>query len=130
MKKLIFFALLLLAWSIFTFSCKKDDTVYNAYFYSKAELNQSKLFLYIDGNYNGELKYLVTTPTCDNDESKRDAFYVKLPAGKYKITTKNEHGIVKNESELKFDKKSISGSGTLGGDEVSHDGNCLVMGFY
>ncbi len=116
--------------SFFLTQCKKDDTVYNVYFYTSKDTTEVRLSLFIDDKYKGEIPYLSQKPTYDNDSLKHLAFSLTLTSGKYNITAKDASGIVKSEQIVKIKNNSTSVRGKIGGQELTGKDNCIIVGLF
>ncbi len=110
--------------------CKKNDIIYNTYFYSVNAPTDGELSLYINGQYKGALPHLSQKPTCDNDSLKNLALFMRLESGKYKLEAIEQSGNVKSSNTIKFKKNSMSSSGGIGGQESTAVGDCMTVGLY
>jgi len=120
----------ILAISLFLTQCKKDDTVYNVYFYTSKDTTVVQLALYIDDKYKGIIPYISQKPTYDNDSLKNLAFSLTLSSGKYNIKTKNAYDMVMSEQILKIKNNSTSVRGKSGGSEITGKDNCFIVGLF
>jgi hypothetical protein len=116
--------------SFFLTQCKKDNTIYNVYFYTSKDTTEVRLSLFIDDKYKGEIPYLSQKPTYDNDSLKHLAFSLTLSSGKYNMTAKDASGNVKSEQIVKFKNNSSSVRGKSGGSEITGKDNCMIVGFF
>lgn len=132
MKKASFILVACVLAVILFAQCKKDcDMVYNAQFYTPQ--STGKLFLYIDGNYQGELPYMATAPECGkvySDEQK--PFTTQLRSGEYKLEGKDEHGVVRTAAIIRFDRKSsyLGGGPVGGGASFNTSGDCAIISLF
>ena len=107
---------------------------FNTYFWTSSA--GQKVYLFIDGENKGELPYLPTAPDCDNEESKKNALMIALPAGSYEITVKNADQKVLYGERLKF--RRSGGSLSIGNNTSYKDGGsrrsfkdaCLIEELY
>ncbi|MEO6305905.1 MAG: hypothetical protein ABIP51_22350 [Bacteroidia bacterium] len=110
--------------------CKKNQITYNAYFYTTNPSAEVQLSLYIDDKYRGDLPCLYPKPTCDNDTLKQKALFLTLKSGKYKISAKDRQGNIKSSGTMKVSKNKMSSSGGMGGQEISSQSDCLIVGLF
>ena len=111
--------------------CKKDNTVFNSYFYTSMDEKDVQLSLYIDKQYKGELPYLTRKPSaCDNDTLKQKALFLALQSGKYTVETKDKQGNIKSSFTLKIKSNSMQVRSIKGGNETELCNGCLVAGLY
>lgn len=118
------FALLLLT------HCSKDRTVLNAHFCSGKDTAEVKLSLFIDGTYKGELPYLAGMPGCNSE----GMLSLSLEPGAHELTAKDSQGKVRSSGTVKIkrtsQRSSMSSSGSMGGQDISLQGDCLLVKFY
>jgi len=112
--------------------CKKNDIIYNSYFYTTMPSSETELSLYLDKKYRGEIPYVKNKPTCDNDTSKQKALFLNLKPGKYKLEAKNKQGDIKSSATIKVTEKILSASsgGGGGGTTSNKEGECLIIGVF
>lgn len=116
-------------------TCKKDNTSYDSYFYTSKDTNETRLSLFIDNSYKGDLPYLKNKPTCDSTALKGQCLYLTLTAGKHTLTAKDKQGNVKSETIFKlktnlFGTEKMSGKSQTGGDEISKKDECLIVNLF
>ncbi len=114
-------------------NCKKNDSNYNAYFYTSMSSSETQLSLFIDDEYRGEIPYMIVKPNCDNDVLKQQALFVNMKGGKHKLVAKNNLGIVMSSGMVKVSKNKLSsssGKDGRGGQDISSEGECLIVGLY
>lgn len=107
--------------------CRKDDKIYNTYVYTANTIDQGRLSLYIDDAYRGEIPYLGSKLTCDNDTLKQKALFLTLKSGKYKIVAKDQQGSEKSSATLKISERRLSSKSRMGSQEMSSQGDCLII---
>ena len=110
--------------------CKKDDSVFDVYFWTSINNTEETLTLYIDNENKGILPFLVITPECGNDTLLSNLIYIQLTAGTYKIKVKNENGDVIVKAKLTYKKNKQSTSLGIGGLSGASVGNCDVIEFF
>jgi len=106
--------------------CRKNDTLFNAYFWTSVDTTQSRLSLFVDGEPKGPLPYLENEPSCGDVH----ALALTLRSGKYRIEARDEHGTVRSQQTCKITEHKLSASGTVGGERAKTDGHCLVIGLF
>ena len=116
--------------AFFLTQCKKDDTIYNVYFYTSKYPTEVRLLLFIDDKYKGEIPYMSQKPTFDNDSLKQCAFLLTLSSGKYNMTAKDASGNVKSEQIVKIKNNSTSVRSKTGGQELAVKDNCVIVGLF
>lgn len=111
--------------------CKKDGDgkMYNGYFYAmSANPQEGDLYLYIDGVYKGQLTYLKSAPTCDNDAAKKQALFIPIKSGSYLLEAKTKSGNLLSRGTLFFSENESSIKGSLGGQYTVMSGTCITVG--
>jgi len=111
--------------------CKKEDTstVFEAVFYTST--SNSRLSLYIDGEYQGVLPYFSKAPECGQlygDGQKPIA--AQLASGQYEIAAKDDAGKTVSHGTISVSKNRTGSSGGIGGISISNYETCLVIGLY
>ncbi len=107
---------------------------YNTYFWTSSA--GKEVYLFIDGENKGVLPYLPGAPDCDNEESKKNALMIALPAGSYDIAVKNTEQKTLYGERLRFKRRGGSlsiGSSTSykeGGSRRSFKDACLIEELY
>ncbi|HEX2846552.1 MAG TPA: hypothetical protein VHN59_08385 [Chitinophagaceae bacterium] len=107
---------------------------FDTYFWTSSAAQ--KVYLFIDGENKGELPYLPTAPDCDNEESKKNALMVALPAGSYEIAVKNAEQKILYGERLRLKRRggslSIGNSTSYedGGSRRSFKDACLIEELY
>lgn len=131
MKKTHFLTLTVVLLILFFLTqCKKDETVYNVFFYTSKDTTEIRLSLFIDDKYKGEIPYMSQKPTFDNDSLKQRAFSLTLASGKYNMTAKDASGNVKSEQIVKIKNNSSSVRSKTGGQELTSKENCVIVGLF
>jgi hypothetical protein len=111
--------------------CNKDDSsaVFNTRFYTSEQ--NSKLFLYLDGNYVGVLSAFSTPPTCSNENiGVQLPLTMQLRSGRYRVVAKDSTGTVVSSSITVLGKTITSVSGSLGGQAVFASNNCVTINVF
>ena len=120
----------LLAAILFT-RCKKDDpnAIFNASFYTTKATG--KLFLYIDDTYKGELPYFSKEPSCGSQNGDgQKPLAIQLKSGEYRIVGKDSSGGAMSSGTVYISTSTTSASGGIGGQSVSSNGDCVVIGLF
>lgn len=126
MERGIISFLTIAAATILLTNCKKNDKPFDNYFFTDTETSSGPLYLFIDGENRGVLPILNTAVTATNDTVLNNALHLALPAGKYKIKGKDGQGTERYSGYLKFNSRSLSTGGTMGGQITSASGQTLV----
>lgn len=124
-KQFVLLTLMILVFS----QCKKDDTVYQAYFYSLESPDEAKLFLFIDEESKGELPFVQHGAGVTTDSIKKYALKLQISAGKYQLETKDQNGQIRSSGKIRVSKNKLSSSGGIGGQEIIMENNELRVGF-
>ncbi|MCU0359368.1 MAG: hypothetical protein MUF75_01420 [Bacteroidia bacterium] len=99
--------------------CKKDDTIFNGYFYSSQPGSEGQLWLYLDGSNKGALPFINTKQIgFTGDSIKKYALPLPIKAGKYKLEVKDQSGTIRAQGKFKVTTNKVSSSGGIGGQEV------------
>lgn len=110
--------------------CSKDETMYNAHFWTSNDTSQVRLSLYIDNVYKGELPYLTSAPGC----SSEGPLSFPMESGKHDIVAKDAQGNIRSSGTVKMkrtaQRSSMSSSGTLGGQDLYSNNDCLIVKVY
>ncbi len=129
MKKLLFSGIVLIF--LFT-SCKKDNTIYQSYFWTSMDSSMVKMGIYIDGSYKGVIQYLPDSSGYSIDDSLLDDLTpVPLKIGEYSFQAKNQQGDIKFSATVTIKSGGsvmaipISNCGTL---DIYGDNNYLLFG--
>jgi len=107
---------------------------FNTYFWTSSA--GQEVYLFIDGENKGVLPHLPAAPDCDNEESKKNALVIALPAGSYDIVVKNAEQKTLYKEKLRFKRRGGSlniGSSTSykeGGSRRSFKNACLIEEIY
>lgn len=120
----------LLAALLFT-QCKKDDpnAIFNASFYTTKATGS--LSLYIDDIYRGELPYFSKEPTCGAQNGDgQSPLTMQLKSGEYRIVGKNSQDRVTSSGTIAISVSTTSASGGIGGQSISNNGGCVVIGLF
>lgn len=133
MKKVLILCLPAFLFVMLFTQCRKanepDGTVFNANFYTDSDSTRGTMFLYIDGQYKGELPYIAQRPSCGASYGDgNQPLAMRLKSGTYKIEGKDSKGTVKSSGEIFVSKRSSSGSGGIGGQSVMVSNDCLIVG--
>jgi hypothetical protein len=115
--------------SLFFLQCKKDDTRYQGYFYSKNPTKDVQLTLYLDGQIQGQLPYVKTDSLgFTSDSIKTYSMKINVAAGKHKVEAKDQHGTTRSSGSFKVTKNKTSSSGSTGGQELVLENSELRVG--
>ncbi len=126
MKKHFIKLMLFVSTFILLTNCKKLGSDYDTYFYTDVENSDGALTLFVDGKNKGELPNLKTSVSATNDTIINNALHLTLKSGKYKIETKDSKGNTKSSGTIKFNRNSLRGSSTMGGQSSASTGNKVV----
>ncbi len=111
--------------------CKKDNTSYQGYFYSKKPTKDVQLTLYLDGQLQGLLPYVkVDSIGFTKDSIKAYSLKIKVPSGKHKVEAKDQNGITRSSGRFMVTKNKTSSSGGTGGQELISENGELRLGIY
>ncbi len=115
------------------FSCKKNETVFLAHFYSTDSTRA--LGLYIDDQFKGNLPHVNCKAFEATNDQKAAMLFITLPSGRYKLSAKDASGTIVSEfKEYKIKGRSGKLSekmrGGTGSQESSVNNNELVFNFY
>ena len=129
--KNFFIAIVVIA---FFSQCGRHYRDWDVYFWSSNAL-ESGLHLYINGRERGMVPVLSTAPSCNDDYSKKQALYIPLPSGKYKIELRDSSGktIAAETFKIFYSSHDITISSTVDNGfpaprSVS-SGTCLIHEF-
>lgn len=121
--------LVLLAGMVFMFSeCKKDETIYQAYFYTLESPDEARLFLFVDEESKGELPFIQHYAGFTADSIKSHALKLPLSSGKHKLEAKDQNGQVRSSGSIRVSSNKLSSSGKVGGQELIMENNELRVG--
>ncbi len=109
-------------------NCKKNET-YQSYFYTTSG-HDSPLFLYVDGQYKGELPVMNQKPTFGNDTLKQKALFLTLKSGSYKVEAMDSQGAVKSSGKVTFSKSRSASTGRAGGQSMDLLDDCVIIGLW
>ena len=131
MKNILKIALVPVLVILLLTQCNKADNskIFNANFYTTTAT--TKVYLYLDDVYKGELPYFATTPSCrafDGDGYGPLSF--QLPSGEYHLVGKDAQGEIVSESTIKISRNKMHVSGRLGGSGLSSNDDCLMIGVW
>lgn len=134
MKKSIFKFVTVVGSLLILTNCKKSCEKFDTYFYSDLEDTDDSLSIrlsgpltfYLDGENKGSLPNLKTRLAPNNDTILKNALYLSLEEGSYKLEAKDNAGNVKVSCRLKFKTNSISVSSRMGGQASSNAGKVIV----
>jgi hypothetical protein len=130
MKRNVFIIIIFVVSCCLLTNCKKDNTIYNVYFYTNKDTSVVHLSLYINDNKKGEIPYLNPKPTCENDSLKQLSFLQVLSSDKYVMTAKDEQGNIKSEHVIKISDSSTSVKSKTGQQETTITDNCVIIGLF
>ena len=122
MKRLILLGIIS---TIFFYSCQKDDTIYQSYFWTPLDSSNVQLDLYIDGQFKGPVPFLTQNPDCNNDSSLIGLTPVPLKLGTYDIQVKDEQGNTQFSARMKIKK-----GGAITVTEIAGELNLNMYGDY
>lgn len=124
------FIIVLLSILIFP-NCKKQPSTFSVYFYTSKTVSETKLDLFIEDQYKGELPNLIGKPQCNaSDTLKKECLFIGLKSGKYKIVARDKQGSIISSGTIKFKRNSVHTSGDIGGIELTSDDDCLIVGLF
>ena len=118
------------------FSCTKDDTKYDVYFWTSIDPANEELNLIIDGANLGQLPFRSLRPECNNDSLLPKLIFRQLSVGKYDIIARNNEGNDKSVNVLKIKSNGIGGGGKItrpgspAGMSVLSIKDCIVIELY
>jgi len=112
--------------------CNKADFFYDLYFYTNMDSADVTLSIYLDDEFDGEIPYLSTDPTCDNDTLKQQSLLLTVQSGKYDVVAKDAQGNIKASGEIKVGANGYKYESQIGKIEattmtVGND-HCMVIG--
>lgn len=120
----------LVALMILTFShCKKEETVYQAYFYTLESPDEARLFLFVNGQAKGELPFIRHYAGFTADSIKLNSLKLTLSSGKHKLEAKDQNGQIRSSGRIRLANNKLSSSGGAGGQEFIMENNEMRMGF-
>ena len=130
MKKTLILIAIFSVFVLLFSQCRKDDSVFDVYFWTSINNTAESLTLYIDNENKGILPYMDIAPKCGNDTLLADLIYIQLSAGRYKIKVKDENGVVKIEGKMTYKRNKQAVSVGTGGIGSESQGNCDVVVFF
>jgi hypothetical protein len=111
--------------------CKKDDTIYQGYFYTSNSPTEAQLSLYLDGTYMGALPYINRNQnSVTADSIKKYALPITVKAGKHELQAKDQNANLRSKAEFKVTKNKTSTSGGIGGLEIVSENGELRIAVY
>jgi hypothetical protein len=120
-----------LGMGLFFLQCKKDNSNYQGYFYSKKPTKDVQLTLYLDGQIQGQLPYVKTDSIgFTSDSIKRYSMKINVAAGKHKLEAKDQQGVTRSSGSFKVTKNRTASSGNTGGQELVLENEELRVGIY
>lgn len=118
--------------SLFMISCRKDQTIFNTYFYVADTTRSENLSLYINHQFKGMLPRMAQ-PVTDhplgfNDPAlSQHSLRFQLPSGSYMVEARNNEGLVLISGTIRFSENSGGGSGGKGLVGTSSSGSDLEV---
>ncbi|MBL7902277.1 MAG: hypothetical protein JNK73_09795 [Bacteroidia bacterium] len=123
--------LCLIVVSLCFLQCKKDNSNYQGYFYSKVPGDDAQLTLYLDGHIQGLLPFVKTDSIgFTADSIKKYALKLNVQEGKHKLEAKDQNGLTRSSGSFKVTKNKTSSSGNIGGHELILENGELRVGIY
>jgi hypothetical protein len=115
---------------VFLFShCRKENTVYQGYFYSLNSQDEARLNLFIDGENKGELPFIKHQAGFTSDSIKYHALKLPFYSGKHKLEAKDQNGQIRSSGTVSVSKNKSSSRGGVGGQEMVIENNEVRIGF-
>ncbi len=131
MKRIFTVVLASLLSALLFMQCKKDDpnAIFNASFYTPDATG--KLSLYIDGAYKGVLPYFAKEPTCGAQNGDGQLpLTMQLKSGEYGIVGKDSLNRIVSSGTIRISTSTNGASGGIGGQSLSNNGDCVVVGLF
>ena len=132
MKNLLIISALLFSFSMVYFlsSCGKPGDS-NVYFYTITDTTTGPLYLYINGNYEGQLKENSTKLSCSTVDLTSKTISKFLKEDYYNIAAKDSSGNMISYGSFKFTNRkrssSLSSNGGIGLQEIESGNDCILI---
>ncbi len=85
-------------------SCKKDNTIYQTYFWTTEDTASVKMNIYINDKNSGVIHYFSTAPECCDDSIFKTLTPVPLKVGTYDFKAKDSQGNTRFSSRIEIMK--------------------------
>jgi len=124
------FSSLTLALLVFT-QCGREDKSFNAFFWISHHKLDSKLSLFVDGNFKGDLIPQKKSLTCDTDSLKQKAVFLVIKNGTHKLVAKDSLGTVISSATIRvtINSNSTGENGDVGGISLFSADDCSLIQF-
>ena len=126
-KRLLFIVLCI---SLCFSACKKDDTLYQVFFYTNLSGEKGQLDLFVNDTYQGKLPYINSSAIDINDSLMSKTLIIGLKSGSYTIKARNNSNELKVNCTIGFSTNKTSSSGNMGGNELSGRNKQLVVNLF
>jgi hypothetical protein len=121
--------LCLIVVSLCFLQCKKDNSNYQGYFYTKIPGDDAKLTLYLNGQIQGQLPFVKADSIgFTKDSIKFYSMKIRLSPGKHKVEAKDQQGITRSLGSFKITKNKMSSSSSRGLQEFVLENEELRVG--
>jgi hypothetical protein len=135
MKKVSIFIAIVTTIVLLT-NCKKDDTSFDSYFYTRVPDSKTQLSLFLNDKNKGSLPHLEVPEMiypmerCNNDTIKQNGLFLTLTEGKYTVSAKDQEGNIKSSQTVKVSKGGIKVTPSIGKSEMAAGDNCFILDLY
>jgi hypothetical protein len=132
MKNLLIISAFLFSFTTIYFlsGCSKPGES-NVYFYTTTDTTTGPLYLYINGNYEGQLTENATKLSCSTDDLTSKTISKLLKEDYYNLAAKDSLGNMVSYASFKFTNRkrssSLSSSGNLGLQEIASVNDCILI---
>lgn len=110
--------------------CKKDNTLYEVFFYTNLEGEKGQLDFYLNDVYRGKLPFVARDAADFPDSLLYKTFKLELTPGTCTIKAFDANNELKVSSTLSFSKTRTSNSGSMGGNSMSVKSNTMVVNLF